>query len=253
MHREEDSRLTANSDVGELARALQLSMPAGGGRRTAYEYVRDVLRQSILEGRLDGGTRLVQNEIAQQLGVSTTPVREALRDLATEGLVQLDAHRGGIVNRLTYDDLLEIHELCRLVEPEAMRQVVLLAPDSVIDEARALTHRLRQESDPVRWAQLNREFHACLLDAIPSKRYRDLLKGLRGSVAPYVAMALRSQGPDHFHSANTEHEDLLDALAARDADRCAELARTHVDLTLRLLDDSRHQFRHEADGHASVS
>lgn len=223
----------------ENGSALQIATPPGGPRRTAYEYVRDALRQSILEGQLAGGTRLVQTEIAQHLGVSTTPVREALRDLATEGLVHLDAHRGGIVNKLTYEDLLEIHELCRLVEPEAMRQVAVLAPDSVIDAARVLAGKMHDQPDPVQWAELNRRFHASLVDAIPSQRFRSLLQGLRGSVAPYVALAVRRQGAVHFGAANQEHSAILDALAARDADRCAELTRAHVDLTLGVLDDDR--------------
>ena len=184
----------------------------------------------------------MQTEIAQQLGVSTTPVREALRDLATEGLVQLDAHRGGIVNQLTYDDLLEIHELCRLVEPEAMRQVVSIADDSVLQGARELAEEMLTEKDPVLWTELNRQFHGQLLDAIPSQRFRSLLQGLRGSVAPYVALAVRNQGSEHFDAANQEHLQILEAMIARDADRCAELTRTHVDLTLRVLDLARHRF-----------
>jgi DNA-binding GntR family transcriptional regulator len=191
---------------------------------------------------LEGGTRLVQTEIAQQLGVSTTPVREALRDLATEGLVHLDAHRGGIVNQLNYEDLLEIHELCRLVEPEAMRRVVSITDDSVLERARQLAEEMQAERDPVRWAELNRRFHGQLLEAIPSARFRGLLQGLRGSVAPYVAMAVRSQWPEHIEAANREHRQILEALEARDADRCAELTRTHVDLTLRLLDLAGHSF-----------
>jgi len=219
-----------------IAGPLRLDPPRGAHRRTAYEYVGDALRQGILEGTIEAGTRLVQTEIAQQLGVSTTPVREALRDLATEGLVRLDAHRGGIVSRLTDKDLLEIHELCRLVEPEAMRQVVSIAEDVMLGRARELASEMQVEKDPIRWTELNRAFHGVLLDAIPSDRFRSLLKQLRGSVAPYVAMASRKQGSEHFDAANLEHLEILEAITAGDADRCAELTRRHVDLTLAVLD-----------------
>ncbi len=224
---------------------LDLAPDGGGSRRTAHEYVRESLREGIMRGTLGAGTRLVQTTIATQLDVSTTPVREALRDLATEGLVQLDAHRGGVVVELTYEDLLEIHELCKLVEPEAMRQVVEIADDELIAAARSLAERMRTETDPVRWTELNRSFHAVLVDAIPSTRLRNLLRTLRGSAAPYVAMAIRRRGEDQFDTANHQHAEILDALVAKDADRCAELSRIHTDLTLRALDESRDQFRRE--------
>jgi len=231
-----------STDMSSLARALSLAAPPGGPRRTAYEYVRDVLRQAILQGSLEGGQRLVQTEIAQLLKVSTTPVREALRDLATEGLVHLDAHRGGIVNRLTFEDLVEINDLCRLVEPEAMRQVAAIATDDLIAEARRIADQMSVEQDPARWAELNREFHSIILDAIPSARFRSLLHSLHGSVAPYVAMAIRSQGNAHFDVANREHLEILDALQERDAERCAKLTRDHVALTLSVLAEERDRF-----------
>lgn len=218
-----------------------------GRRRTAHEYVREALRAEILSGRLPGGARLVQTEIARDLGVSTTPVREAMRDLATQGLVRLDAHRGGTVHRLTYEDLHEIHELCRLVEPEAMRRLAVIVGDDVLTAARALADQMGAERDPVRWTELNRTFHATLLDAIPSTRLRQLLRGLRDSAAPYVAQAIRNRGPRQFTAANAQHSQILDALAARDGDRCADLTRRHVNLTLEAIDESRDRFATDDD------
>lgn len=225
---------------------LDLEAQIGGPRKTAHEYVRDALRGRILRGDLQGGERLVQTEIARTLGVSTTPVREALRDLATEGLVRLDAHRGGIVNKLTFEDLLEIHELCRLLEPEAMRRVVDIMDHDLVGTARQLADAMEDEDDTVRWTELNREFHAALLDAIPSERQRQLLRGLRDSAAPYVALAIRKRGPDQFQTANRQHRQILEALAAGDAERCAELTRTHVDLTLTALEGARREFDGDA-------
>src|SRR5690349_18480778 len=108
------------------------------GRKTAHEYVKDSLRQAILRGAIPGGTRLVQADVASELQVSTTPVREALRDLATEGLIRLDPHRGAIVSQLSYGEAVEIQQICKLLEPEAMRQAALAITDDTLKQAHAL-------------------------------------------------------------------------------------------------------------------
>ena len=93
-----------------------------GGRRTAHEFVKDSLRRAILRGDLSGGARLIQADLAAMLNVSTTPVREALRDLATEGLITLDRHRGGVVRELNWLELMEEIRLIRQqLEPLAVR------------------------------------------------------------------------------------------------------------------------------------
>ena len=85
---------------------------------------------AILNGQLAGGTRLVQSELAKQLDVSTTPVREALRDLASEGLILIDPHRGGVVNELGEAEVNEVYQIRLRLEPYALE----LAMDQVTDE-----------------------------------------------------------------------------------------------------------------------
>jgi len=222
--------------------SLDLGAVGEPPRRTAHEYVRASLRAAILRGSLPGGSRLVQADVARELGVSTTPVREALRDLATEGLVVLDAHRGGLVKRLSFAELQEIHELCRILEPEAMRRAIGKLEADHFTQATELCSAMDDEDDPARWADLNREFHALLTGAAASERLAGILEGLRDSVAPYVALAHRARGSEHIEIANREHRALLEALAAGDSDRSAEIMRGHVDLTVESLDESRHLF-----------
>jgi len=87
------------------------------GHRTAHEFVKESLRRAILRGDLSGGERLIQADLATMLNVSTTPVREALRDLATEGLITLDRHRGGVVRE---PDWAEIGDADALILPEVL-------------------------------------------------------------------------------------------------------------------------------------
>jgi len=223
-------------------RSVDLRSVADGPRRTAHEYVRATLRAAILGGALQGGSRLVQADVARELGVSTTPVREALRDLATEGLVTLDAHRGGIVKRLSFAELYEIHELCQILEPEAMRRAVERIGDDELGAARELAERMEQETDPTRWTELNREFHAILTNAAGSQRLVTILRGLRDSAAPYVALAQRARDPEQVQTANRQHAEIIEAFLARDGDRCASLMHDHVELTVRDLVASRDLF-----------
>jgi DNA-binding GntR family transcriptional regulator len=83
----------------------------GAGGQTAHEFARATLRHAILTGQIPGGSRLVQTDLAAQLSLNTTPVREALRDLATEGLIRFDPHRGAVVHRLTQREVDEVYRI----------------------------------------------------------------------------------------------------------------------------------------------
>jgi DNA-binding GntR family transcriptional regulator len=209
------------------------------GPKTAHAYVKDSLRQAILRGAIPGGSRLVQADVARDLKVSTTPVREALRDLATEGLIRLDPHRGAIVHRLSYDETREVHDICKLLEPEAMRQAAKCITPETMAEARALAQRMNSESDPGRWADLNRQFHGVLIQDISSKYLLDILRTLRDTAAMYVGLAI-SHRPIQMQEGNHQHDEFLDAMERGDAATAAKLSRVHLDLTLRTLEASRH-------------
>lgn len=209
------------------------------GRRTAHEYVKDSLRQAILRGEVAGGARLVQADVARHLQVSTTPVREALRDLATEGLIRLDPHRGAIVHELSYEETREIHDICKLLEPEAMRQAVKAVTETTLAEAEALMAQMEAESDPGRWADLNRQFHATVVQDIPGKQLLEILRGLRDTAAMYVGRAVRVR-PVQMNEGNQEHYEFLDVLRNGDGNAAAKLSRRHLDLTIKTLEESRH-------------
>ena len=102
-------------------------------RQTAHEYVREVLRRAILSGDIPVGSRLVQAELATTLEVSTTPVREALRDLASEGLIQFDPHRGAVVSELSGEELQEIYEIRRPSRLDGRHPTAYVRLDLLID------------------------------------------------------------------------------------------------------------------------
>ncbi|MDG4823144.1 GntR family transcriptional regulator [Asanoa sp. WMMD1127] len=207
-----------------------------GERRTAHQMVRDSLRRAILDGTLPAGSRLVQADIAARLRVSTTPVREALRDLASEGLIRLDAHRGAVVRETSVHEVREIYLIRRLLEPEAVRQAALSLTPETLAALERLQTDLDATRDPARWIALNREFHRLLNSAGGLHRLAEILNHLDDNVAVYVNMALRATEADHLDTTNRYHHQLLEACRDGDGDSAAKLAVDHLHQTLQTVE-----------------
>jgi DNA-binding GntR family transcriptional regulator len=211
-----------------------------GRTRTAHEYVRTTLRAAVLDGTLEGGARLLQSELAQQLGVSTTPVREALRDLATEGLVVFDAHRGALVRALDIAEVRELYELRMTLEPLMVRRVIAAITSEQLARAEKLQRRMEQPSDTSTWAELNRDFHAIFSEIDDSSRLSSILAGLRDSAAPYVALSLAAR-PQQVEEANIEHARLLDLYRRKAVHEAVELTLVHLQATLAAIEEAQAQ------------
>ena len=194
-----------------------------GERRTAHQMVRDSLRGAILDGTLPAGSRLVQADIAVRLQVSTTPVREALRDLASEGLIRLDAHRGAVVRETSLHEVREIYLIRRLLEPEAVKAAVQEMTPDLLAKLQRLQADLDNAKDPARWVALNREFHRLLNGASGLDRLAEILNHLDDNAAVYVNMTSGVTDVDHLDSGNQHHHRLLEACRDGDAERAAKL------------------------------
>jgi DNA-binding GntR family transcriptional regulator len=208
---------------------------ASGEWRTAHEFVRETLRQAILSGDLPGGSRLIQADLATQLQVSTTPVREALRDLATEGLITLDRHRGGVVRELNWDDMEEINRIRQQLDPLAIPLAVTGITEDQLAAAEELCDQMAAEEDLSRWVDLNRRFHGLFYAATRSSRLEAILGGLEESATAYVAQAQRSH-PEIRRRANAAHRELVAAARERDAAKGLAAMDGHVGLSLELTD-----------------
>jgi DNA-binding GntR family transcriptional regulator len=219
-----------------------------GGRRTAHELVRDTLRQAILTGVMTGGTRLVQADIAAQLGVSTTPVREALRDLAAEGLIRMDPHRGAVVHELDVDELHELYDIRLALEPLAVRRAAELITDDQLAAAQAIQTRMDAETDPVAWVLLNFEFHAVLEAAAGQHRLSSLIRSVQDSASRYVGHAVQID-PTRIPEGNAQHRALLEAITARDAERAGALLVEHLRGTLSAVLAVQEQAAREQAAH----
>lgn len=198
---------------------------------TAHQHVRETIRHWILSGELTAGTRLRQTEIAARTGASTTPVREALRELTAEGLVTMDAHRGAVVRSVDLAEMTEIYDLRCLLEPHAVAKAVGRISADEIADARALIAEMSLLDDPAEWALGNRDFHAILVDAGGSVRLSSMIKGLRDAALLFVGEGARSNRA-RMRSGDAEHALILDAVGQGNAELAAELTLQHLQRSL---------------------
>lgn len=208
-----------------------MELPPAPARRTAQELVRDTVRRAILNGEIRGGTRLVQAELAAKLDVSTTPVREALRSLAAEGLVRLDSHRGAVVRSFTRDEVMEIFELRAVLEPIVLQRAIPRVTSEQIQAAAEIEAEMSQELDPARWAQLNHMFHGVFMSAAQSERLRQMVESLQDSFSAYIVSAMMIDD-SRRSQANDQHRALLRAVRARNEESATAAMVAHMKLTL---------------------
>lgn len=197
--------------------------------KTAHEFAYESLRDRILGGQLAPGTALVQASLAQDLGISMTPVREALRNLASEGLVTMSAHRGAVVTRLDIEDAREIHQIRLLLEPAATRLAIPRAGTAMLDEAEALIERMHDESG-TEWIAHNFELHSMLVSPSGSPRLLGILRVLQDAAQRYVGVALAHR--NDIPPPEDEHRRIVAAYRAGDAEAAAQAVTDHIQSSL---------------------
>lgn len=207
---------------------------------TAHVYVRETLREAILDGTLPGGARLIQADLAAQLNVSNTPVREALRDLAGEGLVVFDPHRGSRVRSLDIDEVRELYEMRIALEPLMVRRVMRTITPEQLDQAEALCQQLGKTKSVSKWSELNRQFHSLLTLDEKESRLASVMAGLRDSASMYVALSLGANS-ERISESNYEHAKLIEYYRARDTKNAIAMTVRHLRATLADIEDAHRQ------------
>ncbi|HEY7729484.1 MAG TPA: GntR family transcriptional regulator [Gaiellaceae bacterium] len=202
-----------------------MSVAAAETRRpTAQDRAAAALRAAILEGELRPGQRVNQEAWAKRAGVSPIPVREALRALAGEGLVEYRPRRGYAVTQLDLADLEEVYALRRTLESEALRRGVPLARPEDLAALEAAADDCAA-ADPATRLAANRRFHSLLHGLAGSRQLTRLIDLLWDSTEAYRALYYAL--PGEADEADRAHRELLAAVAARDADAAVAAQDAH--------------------------
>ena len=215
------------------ARATSQRTPHG----RSHEQVAGEIRQLILGGLLGPGQPVNQDEIAERLGVSRMPVREALRTLAVEGLVQFHPNRGAVVTELSRRDMEELYALRIMLEGPAARRSAENMTSEHLTGLQGLIKEMERLRDGPRaeWAEVHYRFHLSLYEAAGMPRLGRLIAGLRNLVEPYSRIYIRL--PERMRQAEREHRDLVAACRKRDGERAEKVLVEHLSSPSRALLD----------------
>ncbi|MFD9724164.1 GntR family transcriptional regulator [Streptomyces sp. NPDC059072] len=196
---------------------------------TAAERVYQHVKQGVLDRRYEGGTLLTEGELAEAVGVSRTPVREALLRLETEGLLKLYPKKGALVLPVSAQEINDVLETRLLIEEFTVRRAVP-APPGLLDRLAGLIEEQRRHAaagDLPAMTAADRAFHAEIVAATGNQILGRLYDQLRDRQLR-MGVAVLHAHPERLERTLTEHTEILDALRAGDADTAAAAVRGHI-------------------------
>jgi DNA-binding GntR family transcriptional regulator len=210
-------------------RSLESAHEAPISRQSLHGAATERLRDMIIQNELAPGQRVPERQLCELLGISRTPLREALKVLAAEGLVELLPNRGSTVAPLTVDDLDRTIAVMAPLEYLAGELAAAHITDEQINEIRALHFEMlacHSRGQLPEYFRLNQAIHANLLAATDNAVLALVWRGLNGRIRRYRFMANLAQ--DRWDEAVKEHREILPALEARDGARLGELLKSHL-------------------------
>jgi DNA-binding GntR family transcriptional regulator len=197
--------------------------------RTLRHRISERLRDAILSGAYDCGDQLVESSIAEQLGVSRAPVREALSALEKEGLIKSIPRRGYFVREFTRTDIEEIYSLRLLLEAEALRRVIGHADEDDIARLQHTVDKMdgdaRAGDDPRAMTKWDMAFHRLLCELADHSRLCSAWANMGMQTELLIGVTSRTHDPGEPRE---WHQSLLDAIREEDVDRAVELLTNHL-------------------------
>jgi DNA-binding GntR family transcriptional regulator len=216
-----------------LSELTALIAESGGRHRTATAFVEATLREAILSGRLAGGIPLRQEDLAAAFGVSRMPVREALRQLEAQALLDFVPHKGAVVTEISAADAADTYAIRMALEPAALTLSIPHLTEVEFSRAAELIHDMDAEEGPSRMGELNRRFHMTLYEGAPHPKLLVLAESQLASFDRYLRFQLAAEGREVLSQG--EHREMLAAARARDTARAVEILRQHMATAAAIL------------------
>lgn len=198
-------------------------------RHSLHEAILNRLRDMIIEGHLPPGSRLNEGQVGGQLGVSRTPLREAIKFLASEGLVELVPLRGAVVKAFGPKEVCDMLDVIRILEQSAGTRACEVASDAGIAQVRRLHDQMidcYQRSDRLAYYKLNQAIHSAIVALAENEALSDVHGRLQMRLKRIRFIG--HEGPEKWACAVAEHQDMIDALEARDGQRMSDVLGRHL-------------------------
>ncbi|KKA04503.1 GntR family transcriptional regulator [Pseudomonas ogarae] len=193
----------------------------------ARSIIEESLREAILDGRLPCGTALRQQELADLFGVSRMPVREALRQLEAQSLLNVVQHKGAVVAPLITNNAVETYALRSVLESFALRLSIPLLDDNDLTMAAQYIEQLETQTEHAEIGKLNRLFHMSLYHKAPNSKLLDLIERELNEEERFLRFHLSSMGLGKL--SQDDHRALLEAARAKDIDKAVVLLERHLE------------------------
>ena len=193
------------------------------------ELVIKAVRDDILSGGLMPGKRLIEKKLAAQIGVSRTPVRDALSKLEQEGFVEIIPHRGAIVSVIKNKDIRNVLEIRGVLEALAARLSCAYVSDgflSNLNQAKNAYEKAVEEDDLTKMTQRDIEFHDIIYAASGNEKLIQLINNLRDQIYRYRVTALRDR--DYRRDVVFQHQRIFNALSCANSEKAAKAALDHI-------------------------
>ncbi len=209
-----------------------------GNREMLHNQVCTILRSAILRGEFEPGERLVQTELAEMIGVSRMPIREALRTLEIEGLITMEPHKGAVVRVLEKKDVEEIYELRSVLESLALKKSMQHFTEEDYKLIKQY-HDSMMEATTKEYIELNKEFHDMLTSSCESPRLLGFIHTISRGLAQDTPLVI----PGQMEKSNTEHGRIVQAILENDGEGAAACLAEHIQRTgmelVRYLDEKQ--------------
>ena len=198
-------------------------------KKTLHEEIANNLRELIMSGELQEGDKIKEDELCSSMGISKTPLREALRVLSVEGLIKLVPNRGSFVSTPTFEEIREMFDvmsvlegICARAAAEKMSAKDLAALEKLHDRLENNFKRRAQRE----YIRINNQFHSFVQELAGNRTLNQIVNGLRQKILLYRYQSLNL--PERFEQSIQEHRDLIEAFRKKDPKKVETLMRRHL-------------------------